>query len=267
LISSVRRVAQTLRHAPVLRSFTPMWTLLRAPYLGFMNRFGSASGISVTIGGTKIRLHPDFATQNWETVEYDSYRAFRELLRPGAVVYDVGAHIGTYTLIAAERVGLAGRVVAYEPHASTRRYLEQHLAWNGGTANTVIRDICLGASAGRATFYCVPDRAEGRNGLVPIDGFQQQAVQVTTLDLEVEALGLAPSVLKIDVEGAEWDVLRGAQQTLRNFHPRISLSLHPQALTKKGERPEDVLAWLGTLGYEARIVGRDHEIHVVAQKR
>lgn len=264
MIAGMRRVAQAVRHAPLLRSLTPLWSLVRGPYLGLLRRLGSAKGIPVHVGGTPMRLHPDFATQNWETVEYASYRAFAEMLRPGDVVFDVGAHIGTYTLIALDRIGPSGRVVAYEPNELAGAYLKQHLEWNGGAGRADVRELCCGRNLGIATFYFMPGRAEGMNGLVPVDGFSERQVAVTTLDREVAALGLTPSVIKIDVEGAEWDVLKGAEQALKEFHPRLSLSLHPAALAKQGARPGDVLAWLADRGYKTMIIGQDHEIHVVA---
>lgn len=265
MIAGVRRVAQAVRHAPLLRSLTPLWSVLRGPYLGLLKRLGSAKGVPVHVGGTPMRLHPDFATQNWETVEYASYRAFAEMLRPGDIVFDVGAHIGTYTLIALDRIGASGRVVAYEPNDLTSAYLKQHLEWRGGAERTNVRELCCGQSPGTATFYFMPGRAEGMNGLVPVDGFSERQVALTTLDREVAALGLTPSVIKIDVEGAEWEVLKGAEHVLADFHPRLSLSLHPAALAKRDASPEDVLLWLKERGYETTIIGQDHEIHVVAR--
>jgi len=265
MMSTFRRCAQSIRHAPVLRSLTPVWNGLRKPYLQVMHGLGARSGIPMVVGGTRMRLHPEFATQNWEAVERESYRAFGALLRPDDVVYDIGAHIGTYTLTALDRIGPNGRVVAYEPHEFSRRHLTQHIEWSGGSQRTRIRPVCCGAAAGNATFYCVPERAEGMNGLVPVDGFQTVAVSVTTVDQEVIVLGLVPSVIKIDVEGAEWDVLKGAETTLRTHRPRISLSLHPAALRKTGATSQAVLDWLAGCGYRYRIVSEDHELHVIAE--
>jgi hypothetical protein len=103
------------------------------------------------------------------------------------------------------------------------------------------------------------------NGLVPVEGFNKVTVQVNTLDAEVAELGLIPCLIKIDVEGAEWDVLKGAEQTLRQYQPRLCLSLHPIALAKLGVTPETVLEWLTQRGYSYEVIARDHEIHVMAK--
>ena len=267
MISNLRRVAQAVRHAPILRSLTPLWGALRVPYLRVLRKFGSSDGVAVKVGDVEMRLHPNFATQNWETVEFAAYRAFAALLCPGDIVYDVGAHIGTYTLMALKGIGAGGRVIAYEPFAFTRRYLAQHLEWNGNASRVMTRPVCCGAVPGQRTFYFAPDRAEGMNGLVPVEGFSEQMVEVTTLDREVMEIGLPPSVIKIDVEGAEWDVLRGAEAILRDHRPRLALSLHPAALAKQGASAVDVLGWLEALGYDNEIVARDHEIHVISKFR
>lgn len=265
MVSTLRRFAQTVRHAPGLRSFESFWALLRKPYLRVLTRLASKQGFQASIGGYDMRLHPSFATQNWETVEAQAYRAFVNTLEAGDIVYDVGAHIGTYSLIALFKTGNQGKVVAYEPHGFTRHYLEQHLEWNGGQDRTIIRGVCCGASSGTTDFYCLPDQAEGMNGIVPVEGFQKTTAQVTTIDSEVAEIGLIPSIIKIDVEGAEWDVLKGAEHTINTHHPRIFLSLHPIALKKVNTTPQMILDWLIERGYNCESIAEDHEIHVVCQ--
>jgi hypothetical protein len=103
------------------------------------------------------------------------------------------------------------------------------------------------------------------SGLLPVTGFVRRTVPITTLDSETVALNLVPNVLKIDVEGAEWEVLKGAEQILQRYHPMLFLSLHPAALTKRGESPEVILDWLVHRGYGHDVIARDHEIHVIAR--
>ena len=265
-ISGLRRMAQGLRHAPLLRHLTPLWSVLRRPYLALLRNAGR-EGLRVRVGGFDMRVDPLFATQNWESVERDAYRAFAAMVRPGDVVFDIGAHIGTYSVIASRLVGPAGRVVAYEPVEFTRGYLERHLEWNAATSNTMVRPLCCADRLGTARFHFRPGEAEGMNGLVPVPGFEACEVQLTTVDREAQSLELTPGVLKIDVEGAELAVLRGSEQVLRTAGPRIALSLHPQALARQGSSPEAVLGWLADVGYESSVIARDHEIHVAAAPR
>jgi FkbM family methyltransferase len=214
-----------------------------------------------------MRLHPAFCTQNWETVELESYRAFANAVKPGAVIFDIGAHIGTYTLLALAKAGHTGRVVAYEPHDYTREHLLRHLEWNAAATRTIVRDVCCGASDGFAELYFVPGQAEGMTGLLPVKGFEKRLAEVVTLDSEIEKLAIAPDLIKIDVEGTEWDVLKGAEQTLKQRWPVVFLSLHPRALATRNETPDQVLDWLRDLGYSEEVIAVDHEVHVVARRK
>jgi hypothetical protein len=85
------------------------------------------------------------------------------------------------------------------------------------------------------------------------------------LDKEIADLAFVPDIIKIDVEGAEWDVLKGAEKTLERNHPILFLSLHPRALAIRGESPDMVLDWLKQRGYSHEVIAQDHEIHVVAR--
>src|ERR1051325_3980070 len=265
MLSSIRRLAQSCRHNRWLSFLGPIWPVVRKPYLGIMNTFGKRNGIAVEIGGYEMRLHPSFCTLSWETIEVKSFRAFVDALCPGDVVFDVGAAIGAYTLLALKKTGSSGRVVAYEPLDFARQHLASHLRWNGGETRTTIRDVCCGASSGTADFYYVPGEAEGMSGLVPVEGFHKREVKVVTLDEEIINLGIVPNLLKIDVEGAELDVLKGAEKLLKEKHPILLVSLHPRALAKRGESPDAVIHWLNGRGFKHEIVAADHEIHVLAR--
>jgi hypothetical protein len=82
-------------------------------------------------------------------------------------------------------------------------------------------------------------------------------VEMTTVDREMEALGLVPDVIKIDVEGYEHELLRGAQRLLRTRKPVICLELHLDLLERRGISPADLIADLQSHGYHFRsCVGR-----------
>jgi FkbM family methyltransferase len=262
--SIMRRVAQTMRHAPGLRSCDPVWEFLRAPYGRLLRAMSARHGLPLDIGGHTIRLDPRVANLNWETVEPEAYRAFDAAVKPSHVVFDVGAHFGTYALIALHND--ARRIVAYEPCSITRAYLERHLKWNEADGRIVVRPVCCGASVGRASFYFTPGVPEGINGLVREEGMHETEVDVTTIDVETQALGVKPDIVKIDVEGAELDVLRGAERLLATGSPQLFLSLHPKRLASRNLAPADITGWLAARGYRCDTIAEDQEIHVVAQR-
>ena len=259
-----RRSAQALRHAPGLRHFAPVWDRLRTPYRSALTALAGGQGMPVTIGGHVMRLAPDVVSLNWETVEVESYRRFAASLEPRDVVFDVGAHFGTYSMIAA-RHSADVRVIAYEPSPLTRNYLTRHLQWNGLADRIVVRDVCCGANQGTAQFFVHPDRPEGINGVMPDDGLVEPAVRCTTIDAEAAELSLAPTYLKIDVEGAELDVLAGSMQVLAQHAPKILVSLHPRRLAARGQSVADAIAWLQARHYAPAIIDEDQEVHVFAR--
>lgn len=261
----LRRSAQALRHAPGLRRFSPVWDRLRSPYRQALAAFAGGEGLPVTVGGYAMRLAPDVVNLNWETVEVESYRAFARSIGPQEVVFDVGAHFGTYSMIAAWR-GPAVRVVAYEPSTLTRTYLARHLEWNGLANRVVVRDVCCGTAEGTVRFYEHPHRPEGINGLMADEGLVETTVRCTTLDAEIEELGLVPTFLKIDVEGAELDVLGGAAGLLSRHAPRVLVSLHPRRLESRGSSVADAMAWLRARQYAPAVIDEDQEIHVLAHR-
>ena len=263
--AALRRSAQSIRHAPGFRRLGPLWEGLRAPYRRVLTGLAGKKGIPMVVGGQTMRLSPDVVSLNWETVEVESYRAFAAEIAPGEVIYDVGAHFGTYTLIGVARGGADTRVVAYEPCDLTRQYLTRHLRWNAAESQVLIRPVCCGSTFGSVAFFHRPGSPEGINGLLPQDGLVPTTVRMTTLDREVDELRLVPGVIKIDVEGAELDVLKGAARVLDTHRPRVLLSLHPRQLAQAGLECEVVLGWLRARRYRVDAIGEDQEVHVLAR--
>ncbi len=96
--------------------------------------------------------------------EFLKQKRFAQTVRDGMVVYDIGAHVGFYTLLAAECVGAKGEVVAFEPLPRNLRLLRQHLALNG-YANVSVIEAAVADASGTATFVASQSHSEGRLGL------------------------------------------------------------------------------------------------------
>ena len=170
--------------------------------------------------------------------EIAQHRAFAEEIRPGQVVYDLGANVGFYTLIAARRAGSTGRVVAFEPLERNLRYLRRHLAVNGVTNTTVVAAAVSG-TAGVAGL----DASRGPS-MARLSRQRADSVEVVTLDHVARARRLPdPNVMKIDVEGGELDVLRGGEQLLRRARPTLFVSTHSTDLHR------GCAAWLRDAGF------------------
>jgi FkbM family methyltransferase len=147
---------------------------------------------------------------------------FTSLIASGATVFDAGAHVGYYTLIASRLVGATGHVVAFEPNPRNLIYLRRHVTLND-CANVRVIAAAVADVAGHAAFQ---DGTRDAEGLLAAGG----TLDVETVTLDAIAYGTPglppPSVLKIDVEGAEQRVLAGAERLLAEAKPDILLSTH-----------------------------------------
>jgi FkbM family methyltransferase len=157
----------------------------------------------------------------------------------GQAVFDIGAWEGVLALFFARAVGPEGAVVAFEPHPRHFRRLAENLALNG-FAHARALPLALGAYDGAAPF--ASDAVAGRSRLVTAGA--GATVPVARLDTLMAAERLPPpDFIKIDVEGAELDVLLGAGATLAARRPRLLIEVHPEAPAA------DLLRYLDGLGY------------------
>lgn len=189
------------------------------------------------------------------SLERDKLAHFAAALSPGSTVWDIGANVGLFTLPAALGVGPGGRVVAFEPFPPNLDHLDRHLALNGLTNVTVV-PAAVGAEAGWLTMSEGSSPSEFHAD--PAGTWRLPAI---TLDAWRRETGAgAPAVVKIDVEGAEAEVLAGGAETFAECHPVFFLALHSEAarmtcgdfLTRWGYRissldhepPERSVEWL-----------------------
>lgn len=143
----------------------------------------------------------------------------RCLISRGDIVWDVGAHHGYVTMLAAERVGPAGWVHAFEPGQRNARILTRHVHWNR-LSNVSVHDVALASYAGRARF------GGGLTSKMHALGSGDEYVRVCTAETLVESGTVRePTVVKIDVEGSEADVLTGALPVLPS-HVLILVAIH-----------------------------------------
>ena len=154
------------------------------------------------------------------TYELAVARRVTELLRPGMTFFDIGANAGYYTLLAAQYVGDHGHVVAFEPVPRAVSILRRHVNLNRLTDRVTVVDAAVGAQSGTAAFATAQSLLEGHL----CEGGDLQ-VRVVALDEEAAALP-APDFIKVDTEGAEGDVLRGARQLLLRCRPICLVSTH-----------------------------------------
>jgi FkbM family methyltransferase len=177
--------------------------------------------------------------------EYAKQQAFSEAIQRGNVVYDVGANVGFYSLLASVLVGPRGHVFSFEPVQRNLQFLKRHLELNEVT-NCSVLDVAVSRNEGTAQFALGPNASMGRLMNESKDGLTVRTVALNTLVASGELP--PPDVIKCDVEGAEFDALSGASEILTKHRPTIFLATHGVEVHKSCCRLLDTLGYhLGTL--------------------
>lgn len=176
--------------------------------------------------------------------EYTGQQLLAHRLRPGMVLYDLGANIGLYSLLAARIVGAAGCVYSFEPDAEVAARLRRNIARNGFTNVTVI-EAGVWSTSGDFNFVAAdsssPDRGTGT--FVPEYGASSGTkIRCVALDDFIASAPL-PHVIKCDVEHAEVEVLRGARKLIETCRPWILCEMHSE------ENSHAACEFLSGLGY------------------
>lgn len=180
-------------------------------------------------------------------------RLIRALLRPGDVFIDGGAHIGTFTVIAAAVVGPEGRVLSCEPSEGTRRLLERNVRVNR-LSNVEILPVAIAERAGTLPFFSFSAES-ALSSFAPARPDESQAgvVEVASLD-EIAARHLdRVRLVKLDIEGAEVRALRGAQRLLQ-AGPDFVVEVEPEHLARQGTSIEELQAIFEAAGYVGYLI-------------
>lgn len=246
MLALVRKLAYRLRTRPVLGR----WALRAIPDIPWTLPVEG-------IGPFRLRLRRNRSLWLRKPLESESFpfAMLRHLVRPGDVVYDVGANLGLYARYLVATLG-AGQVVSFEPVPENRALLASNLRLGKIEDRVTVLPMALADEDGEAEFQLddmqsasgtlskVTDgeASVGRQnlGLAPLT----TRVPVRRLDTVIAEAGLRPpAVIKVDVEGAEGLFLRGAANLLREHRPHLLVELHGV------EHIRDVLGFLDGLGY------------------
>ncbi len=199
--------------------------------------------VAVTILRTK-----EWQPQVWE--------ALSPALSEGAVLIDVGAHIGYFSIKGSVKVGSTGRVVAFEPNPETLALLRQNVAVNRA-GNVIVEPVACTDREQMLTLYAAPAINTGASSLARENadvstGQSPKAYSVRgrPIDDVIREVGLSRvDAIKIDVEGAEVMVLRGAADTLKRFHPKVVIEEVPSQLATFHATVDDIASAFRAAGY------------------
>ena len=174
--------------------------------------------VRVRTAAGAVNWHIDaLSTQRYIRGVHEPYmqNSLVNFLRPGAVAFDVGAHVGFHSLVCGLLVGSSGRVVAFEPDPHCRQSLQREMQANPSLPITALPYV-VSDSSGKVRLHLQ------RSGQSRVCSEGGALVEATTLDALVGGGRIpAPDLIKIDVEGHEVAVLRGAKTILEKHHPTV----------------------------------------------
>ena len=243
----VERLFLTLRHYHALEQAEWLWRWLRPWYNRAVQQVGRC-GIERIINRTDpLLVLPQFRGLT-EVYEPEVWAHIMTHLRPSDTIADVGAFIGLYTVSLAKRVGTLGKIIAYEPDPDNCAVLKAHLALNKVTARVEVVEAVVSDRVGNVSFQ-IGEASQSRVAATATGN--TRTMSSVTLDQMFAHRPL--DMLKIDVEGHEEAVLRGAASVLQSHEraPRvIYVEVHPYAWATVGTSSTSLLRFLRGYGYE-----------------
>lgn len=202
-----------------------------------------------------MRIHPRVRRLVAQQTEPDLWEYLRSAVGPAEQVLDIGSFLGVYAIVMARWSGPRGRVLAFEPSPGSGTILQRHLRMNGQADRVSLVRSAVGAEPGTLELREYDDPYRNAVAITPPDNIHRglTRVPVTTVDEICASRGFVPTLMRIDVQGFELAVLRGARETIRQGRGRlrIVLEVHPQLWGNYGADAAQFDALLADLGLRA----------------
>lgn len=214
--------------------------------LALIDRLTINTGYAIAVHNQTIKVPGRFIGYFPPHYEAENFAFFDQVARPGITCFDIGAHIGIYAVYMIKKSN--AQVISFEPTPALHPIFYKIAKLNKTTANSTLIPAAIGETSGKALFCLNTSRTIEKdnirtaeaNSLVHVDfgdTVSQQQVEVNTYSIDDFAAihRLKPQFIKIDAEGAEAGILKGAGNTMRNDRPSGILSLHTFAYSNKEE--------------------------------
>lgn len=187
--------------------------------------------------------------------EGEILRACLSHLNDGDTFFDIGGHFGQYTIAAGRKVGPSGSVHVFEPGAIQDRYLRKNIELNN-LENVTVANIALSDQPGELALFTPSFADIGKSQLTDPSESDAVRVPVNTLDAYCEERAIRRiDVMKVDVEGAEFGVFKGAARVIREFPPKAIFYESVDSLCESfGHTPEEMHSYLEAAGYRIHAV-------------
>jgi FkbM family methyltransferase len=192
-----------------------------------------------------------------------------KLLKAGDTFIDIGANQGEYSLWALRKITAKGKVIAFEPMDALFLQLKENFDLNP-IYEQALMPVKIGLSdhRGEMALYGKEGDNEGVNTIYPTPSHSLliQKIALDTLDNQLESFGCkAVNVIKIDVEGAELQVLRGCTRTIQAYKPSFIIEINPEACRAAGYEAQDILKFLELYSYTFYQIGLRGRLNAISQ--
>lgn len=240
------------------KNFINRWIIKICRYI-FRQKF-----LPVMAGPLKGYLWSTSGSYDYILGQYEdpgTMKTFLSWLKPGSVYYDIGSNIGFHALTA-NRIITTGAIYAFEPMPAAREIFEKHISLNSEliiSKNIKLLPVAISNKDGQVEFSNDTNHREGNTYITESYVFSGTSNKITVECRSIDGLikqgYKTPDIIKIDVEGAEYDVLLGAKDTLQQYKPNILLATHDCHLPGVQAK---CINFLEEMGYQLQHTGMYH---------
>jgi len=217
-------------------------SFLKSLYYTGLDILTLRKGVPRKINNHVVRFPARWSRYYESNYEEENYNFLQQQVKKGMHIIDIGAHIGLFSVTASQLTGTEGKVICFEPTPGTFNTLTETLRLNKCSNVTPVQ-AAVSEQSGVTTFYISDIEACNSNSLVKNKEEKEisaHEVKLVSIDDVVATYSMRPSVIKIDVEGAELDVLKGGIQTFKSIKPILILGMHPEFIKMKGDTLEAI---------------------------
>ncbi|MEO6220331.1 MAG: FkbM family methyltransferase [Ginsengibacter sp.] len=218
--------------------------------------YTSGSIRNTTVDGINLKLDVSDTVghSNYFSVDEPAQLLLFNYVKAGMNVIDIGANIGATTLNLAKTVGSTGKVFSFEPGPYNCQKASENISLNK-LSNIKLINQGLGHEKTTAFLYNVNPNNRGMQRLLKDNGksvsYEKTEVEIDTLDNSMKKFNIpAPSFIKIDVEGYELNVLKGAIETITKYLPALFVELDDNNLQEQGSTARELIQFLIKLDYK-----------------
>tara|TARA_A100001388_G_C28751868_1_gene492640 strand:+ start:507 stop:1346 length:840 start_codon:yes stop_codon:yes gene_type:complete len=237
------KLIRELRHK-YLRSLKPLWLILGKIYRFFAPIFRFKCDQYINKYGP-FKFDSVFLFSNYSEFGGGHNPGFEHLiknLKYADTFFDVGAHIGLVSIPAAINMKIGSKIVAFEPFGKNFLHLKNHINNNKLHDKVFLNDNLVGERTCKRSFFISKNESpiNSISKVHQIENYKEVKLNQITLDDYCNETGIIPQIIKIDVEGAEINVLKGSRKIIEKYKPLIYLSIHPIHIKALGQDLNDL---------------------------